>query len=227
MRISFSGKNILVTGGTRGIGLAISNLFEDLGGNVIPINTSNCNFQTDNIEKYLKSNNKLAEIDILINNAGINKIDHFQSIDEEDFIKIMKVNVEAPMRISKYVIGNMVKNNWGRILNIASVWGTKSIERRASYSTSKAAIKGLTRAMAIEFAKNNILINTLSPGFIDTELTSRILSPAQKKLMISKVPISRMAQPEEIANTAAFLCSDYNTYITGQDIVVDGGFLIS
>ena len=121
----------------------------------------------------------------------------------------------------------MVRNNWGRILNISSVWGTKSIEKRASYSTSKSAIKGLTRAMAVEFAKNNILINTLSPGFTNTELTSKILSPEQKKIMIGKVPIARMAEPEEIASTAAFLCSEHNTYITGQDIVIDGGFLIS
>ena len=227
MQISFSGKNVLVTGGTRGIGLAISNLFERLGGNIISLDTSDCNFLADNIEEYLNSSIKFTEIDILVNNAGINKIDNFQNINSEDFINIMKVNVEAPMRISKHVIGNMVKNNWGRILNISSVWGTKSIQKRASYSTSKSAIKGLTRAMAIEFARSNILINTLSPGFTNTEMTSKILSPAQRELMVGKVPISRMAQPEEIAHTAAFLCSDYNTYITGQDIVVDGGFLIS
>jgi 3-oxoacyl-[acyl-carrier protein] reductase len=227
MKLDFSDKKILVTGGTKGIGLAISEILHELGGDVIALNSKDCDFEKDDIKKFLESDNDFSDIDILINNAGINEIDYFENIEDDDFEKIMKVNVNAPMIISKHVIGNMIKNNWGRIINISSVWGTKSIEKRTSYTTSKHAIKGLTKTMAIEFADKNILVNSVSPGFTNTELTSKILSEEQKQVLIEKVPMKRMAEPPEIARLVAFLCSDFNTYITGQDIAVDGGFLIS
>jgi 3-oxoacyl-[acyl-carrier protein] reductase len=227
MKLDFSDKKILVTGGTKGIGLAISEIFDDLGGDVIALNSKDCNFESDDIKEFLEKDEDFNDIDILINNAGINEIDYFEDINNNDFEKIMKVNVNAPMIISKHVIGNMTKNNWGRIINISSVWGTKSIEKRTSYTTSKHAIKGMTKTMAIEFADKNILINSVSPGFTNTELTSKILSEEQKNILIEKVPMKRMAEPPEIAKVIAFLCSNFNTYITGQDIAVDGGFLIS
>jgi len=227
MNIDFSNKKILVTGGTKGIGKSISELLVSLGGDVVSINSKDCDFEKDDIAEFLKSNIDFDDVDILINNAGINKIDYFEDIIEDDFDRIMKVNVKAPMVISKYVIKNMVKNNWGRVVNISSVWGTKSIDQRTSYTTSKYAIKGMTKTMAIELANKNILVNSVSPGFTNTELTSKILSEKQKDNLIKKVPMDRMAEPSEIANVVAFLCSDFNTYITGQDIVVDGGFLIS
>tara|TARA_R110001583_G_scaffold14595_1_gene60686 strand:+ start:7733 stop:8416 length:684 start_codon:yes stop_codon:yes gene_type:complete len=227
MNIDFSNKKILVTGGTKGIGKSISELLVSLGGDVVSINSKDCDFEKDDIAEFLKSNIDFDDVDILINNAGINKIDYFEDIIEDDFDRIMKVNVKAPMVISKYVIKNMVKNNWGRVVNISSVWGTKSIGQRTSYTTSKYAIKGMTKTMAIELANKNILVNSVSPGFTNTELTSKILSEKQKDNLIKKVPMDRMAEPSEIANVVAFLCSDFNTYITGQDIVVDGGFLIS
>ena len=227
MNIDFSNKKILVTGGTKGIGKSISELLGSLGGHVVSINSKDCDFEKDNITEFLESNRVFDGVDILINNAGINKIDYFKDIGGEDFDRIMKVNVRAPLVISKHVIKNMVKNNWGRVVNISSVWGTKSIGQRTSYTTSKYAIKGMTKTMAIEFADKNILVNSVSPGFTNTELTSNILSEKQKDNLIKKVPMGRMAEPYEIANVVAFLCSDFNTYITGQDIVVDGGFLIS
>jgi 3-oxoacyl-[acyl-carrier protein] reductase len=227
MKLDFSNKKILVTGGARGIGLAISEIFGRLGGNVIALNSEDCDFENDDIKEFLKSSGDFNDIDILINNAGINEIDYFEELDESDFDRVMKVNVKAPLILSKYVIKNMIKNNWGRIINISSVWGTKSIERRTAYTTSKYALKGMTKTMAIEFAKKNILVNSVSPGFTNTELTSKILSEEQKDSLIKKVPMGRMAEPNEIANIVTFLCSDLNTYITGQDIVVDGGFLIS
>lgn len=227
MNIDFSNKKILITGGTKGIGMSISELFDNLGGDVIALNSKDCNFEEDDIKEFLESDKDFDDIDILINNAGINKIDYFEDINDDDFDRIMKVNVKAPYLMSRHVIKNMVKNNWGRIINISSVWGTKSIEQRASYTTSKHAIKGMTKTMAIEFAKNNILVNTVSPGFTDTELTSKTLSEEQKNNLIKKVPMNRMADSSEIANVVAFLCSEFNTYTTGQDIAVDGGFLIS
>ena len=221
MNIDFSNKKILVTGGTKGIGKSISELLVSLGGDVVSINSKDCDFEKDDIAEFLKSNIDFDDVDILINNAGINKIDYFEDIIEDDFDRIMKVNVKAPMVISKYVIKNMVKNNWGRVVNISSVWGTKSIGQRTSYTTSKYAIKGMTKTMAIELANKNILVNSVSPGFTNTELTSKILSEKQKDNLIKKVPMDRMAEPSEIANVVAFLCSDFNTYITGQDIVVE------
>ena len=139
----------------------------------------------------------------------------------------MKVNVKAPFIISKHVMEDMKKNNWGRIINISSIWGTKSIEKRTSYTTSKAALIGMTKTFAIEGAKHNILVNSVSPGFTNTELTSKILSKKDRKELINKVPLKRMAKPKEIANIVAFLCSNLNTYITGQNIIVDGGFTIT
>tara|TARA_R110001592_G_scaffold105399_3_gene296384 strand:- start:3662 stop:4330 length:669 start_codon:yes stop_codon:yes gene_type:complete len=222
--MDFLNKNILITGGSRGIGLAICNIFKDLGGNVISLNSKDCDFSKDDVNKFIKDINN---IDILINNAGINKIDSFSKINDNDFDRIIKVNVKTPFIISKHVIKNMKKNNWGRIINIASIWGSKSKKQRTSYTTSKSALIGMTKTMAIEYAQHNILINSVSPGFTDTELTSTILSKKQKEELINQVPIKRMAKPEEIANTVAFLCSNLNTYITGQDIIIDGGFTIT
>tara|TARA_R110002012_G_scaffold39333_1_gene108883 strand:- start:5973 stop:6659 length:687 start_codon:yes stop_codon:yes gene_type:complete len=222
--IDFTDMNVLITGGTRGIGKAMSTLFSRLGANVFPINSKDCDFDNDDIQKFL---NGFNNIDILINNAGVNIIDSFADINDTDFDSVMNVNVKTPYLISKHVLNNMVANKWGRIINIASVWGTKSISKRASYTTSKAALIGLTKTMAIEYAEHGVLINSISPGFTNTDLTSEILTPDQISLMLDKVPMKRMAEPLEIANTAAFLCSKYNTYITGQDVVIDGGFLIS
>ena len=222
--MDFLGKNILITGGSRGIGLAICNIFKSLGGNVISLNSKDCDFTKDNIKESLKNINN---IDILVNNAGINKIDSFSEINDDDFDNIMKVNVRAPFILSKHIISNMKLNNWGRIVNIASIWGSKSKPQRTSYTTSKSALIGMTKTMAIEHAQYNILINSVSPGFTDTELTSKILTNKEKEKLINQVPIKRMADPKEIANTVAFLCSDLNTYITGQDIIVDGGFTIT
>ena len=223
----FSNKNILITGGSRGIGAAIYDTFKNLGGNVLALSSYDCDFLNDNIEKFCKTNNLNKGIDILINNAGINKIDNFDEINNNDFDQIIKVNVKAPFILSKCVIDYMKVNNWGRIVNIASIWGSKSKSQRTSYTTSKAALIGMTKTIAIEYAKHNILVNSVSPGFTDTELTSKILTKKEKEELINQVPIKRMASPKEIANTVAFLCSDLNTYITGQDIIVDGGFTIS
>ena len=211
MNISFSNKKILITGGTRGIGMSMSELFDSLGGDVIALNSKDCDFEKDDIKEFLESDKDFSDIDILINNAGVNKIDSFSEIADDDFDRIMKVNVKAPYLISQHVIKNMIKKKWGRIINISSVWGTRSVEKRASYTTSKAAIKGMTKTMAIELAKSNVLVNTVSPGFTNTELTSRILSEEQIISFTERVPMERMAEPLEIANAVAFLCSEYNT----------------
>ena len=140
------------------------------------------------------------------------------------FIKIHKVNTFAPFRITQEVLHNMKKRKWGRIVNISSIFGNISKEYRASYSSSKFALDGLTAALSAEVAKNGILVNTVSPGFIKTDLTQKILGSDGIKEMSSLVPIGRLGRPVEIAKFIIWLCSDENSYISGQNLIIDGGF---
>jgi len=221
----FSNKNILVTGGTGGIGTAIAALFDQFKGNVIVTNSKLADFKyTEDIITLL---DELPNIDICVNCAGINVINELHNINEEDFDDIMHVNVKAPFLISKHVAEHMKKQKNGKIVNISSIWGDKTISGRLCYTTSKSALIGMTKTLAVELAKYNIQVNTLSPGFTNTKLTRSILSKDQINELVSKVPMGRMADPAEIARIVMFLCSNQNTYITGQNIIVDGGFSIT
>ena len=232
---SISNKNVLVTGGLGGIGTSIMNCFKEQKANVYitgtkrnklvtGINYIKCDFDNSKEFEFFLSSIKELEIDILVNNAGINKIDKFQNIKKEDFIKIHKVNTFAPFRITQEVLHNMKKRKWGRIVNISSIFGNISKEYRASYSSSKFALDGLTAALSAEVAKNGILVNTVSPGFIKTDLTQKILGSDGIKEMSSLVPIGRLGRPVEIAKFIIWLCSDENSYISGQNLIIDGGF---
>ena len=221
----FSNKNILVTGGTGGIGTAIAALFDQFKGNVIVTNSKLADFKyTEDIITLL---NELPNIDICVNCAGINVINELHNIKEEDFDDIMHVNVKAPFLISKHVAEHMKKQKNGKIVNVSSIWGDKTISGRLCYTTSKSALIGMTKTLAVELAKYNIQVNTISPGFTNPKLTRNILSKDQINELVSKVPMGRMADPIEIARIVMFLCSKQNTYITGQNIVVDGGFSIT
>lgn len=221
----FSNKNILVTGGTGGIGTAIAALFDQFKGNVIVTNSKLADFKyTEDIITLL---DELPNIDICVNCAGINVINELHNINEEDFDDIMHVNVKAPFLISKHVAEHMKKQKNGKIVNISSIWGDKTISGRLCYTTSKSALIGMTKTLAVELAKYNIQVNTVSPGFTNTKLTNGILSKKQIKELVSNVPMGRMADPAEIARIVMFLCSNQNTYITGQNIIVDGGFSIT
>jgi|5_EtaG_2_1085323.scaffolds.fasta_scaffold67051_2 3-oxoacyl-[acyl-carrier protein] reductase len=221
----FSNKNILVTGGTGGIGTAIAALFDQFKGNVIVTNSKLADFKyTEDIITLL---NELPNIDICVNCAGINVINELHNIKEEDFDDIMHVNVKAPFLISKHVAEHMKKQKNGKIVNVSSIWGDKTISGRLCYTTSKSALIGMTKTLAVELAKYNIQVNTISPGFTNTKLTRSILSKDQINELVSKVPMGRMADPIEIARIVMFLCSKQNTYITGQNIIVDGGFSIT
>ncbi len=229
-------KTVLVTGSTRGIGQAIARHFKSQGWYVIGSGTKpmdvpeyldqyfNCDLSQDQeLENFVKQVNNL-EVDTLINNAGININDEFLNIKKQDFEKIQTVNVYAPFRLSQGVLPYMLKNNWGRIVNISSVWGKISKAGRGSYSASKFGIDGLTLAMANEFAQQGILCNCIAPGFIDTEMTWRNLGISGVEKMLELVPIRRLAKVEEVANLAYILGSENNTYISGQNIAIDGGF---
>jgi|TARA_R110000851_G_scaffold106449_8_gene225601 3-oxoacyl-[acyl-carrier protein] reductase len=221
----FSNKTILVTGGTGGIGSAVAALFDQFKGNVIVTNSKLADFKSN--ESIITLLEELPDIDIWVNCAGINTIDELDNIKEEDFDNIMQVNVKAPFLIAKHLSKHMKKQKSGKIVNIASIWGDKTISKRLSYTTSKSALIGMTKTLAVELAKYNIQVNTVSPGFTNTKLTNGILSKKQIKELVSNVPMGRMADPAEIARIVMFLCSNQNTYITGQNIIVDGGFSIT
>ena len=225
----------LVTGGTRGIGLAIAKRFLSDGLEVIITGRNNKNplkgssfikvdFENDEkLPEFLDFLDK-CNVDILVNNAGINVIDPFVEIKEEDFIKIDKVNLKVPFLISQRVIPHMKKNGWGRIVNITSIFSHITKEHRASYSASKFGLNGMSAAMAVEYASQGILVNSVGPGFIETDMTRNILGEEGMITLQDSIPMKRMGQPSEIAPLVSFLVSEENTYLTGQNIIIDGGY---
>ena len=244
--IDLSGKTALITGATRGIGRAIADEFIEAGANVIltgtkqseidQLNSENedqaikwimAEFSTPySIESFTNGLKKMEPIDICVNSAGINIIMPFDEVSNKEYDRLMSVNLSAPFRIVQSIIPYMKKQNFGRIVNIASIWSKISKSGRSLYTTSKTGLVGFTRSMAVEYAGDNILVNAISPGFTLTELTERSLSNHEMKALSDEIPMGRFAEPNEIAKVVLFLCSDLNTYITGQNIVVDGGYTI-
>ena len=226
----------VVTGATRGIGRAIAERLLRDNIEVIVTGTEKdadhpkgsnyhqVDFLSDSsIENFVEFL-KQKPINILINNAGINKINEFQSIDIKDFNSILKVNLNAPFLLCQAVIPYMKKNNWGRIVNISSIWGEISKEYRAAYSSSKFGLDGMTAALAAEVAPMGLLANSVGPGFIDTDLTRKILGDKGIEEIQSTIPIKRLGRPAEVASFVSWLVSNENTYISGQNIMIDGGF---
>jgi 3-oxoacyl-[acyl-carrier protein] reductase len=160
----------------------------------------------------------------LINNAGINKIGEFASIDIDDFDQIIKVNLRAPFLLCQSVIPNMKANQWGRIVNITSIFGHITKECRAPYSSSKFALDGMTAALAAEVSEYGILANSVGPGFIDTDLTRNVLGEKGILELKNKIPMKRLGHTKEIASLVSWLVSEENTYMAGQNIIIDGGF---
>jgi NAD(P)-dependent dehydrogenase (short-subunit alcohol dehydrogenase family) len=230
-------KIVFVSGATRGIGASIAQLFIEKGATVYGSATKATDVQQLGLAgifaadfTHRKEIEGCADFirsikpDILINNAGINNPSSFELIDHDEFLRIQQVNVFAPMALCQAAIPSMLLSGWGRIVNISSAWSKKGKEQRAPYSSSKFAIDGLTLSLAIEYAKSGILANCVAPGFVDTEMTRRILGDAGIEKILQNVPIGRLAQPAEIAEVVLWLASPHNTYITGQNIAVDGGF---
>ena len=231
----FSGKKVLVTGGSRGIGLAIAEKFLNSGAQVFTTSTKDqgengkfTNFAVDftvlSEVKAFAEKISLMDFDVLVNNAGINKINKLLDIKLEDFQSIQDVNVKAPFLITQACAKSMIKNKSGRIVNIASVFGIVSKQERISYTTSKSALIGMTKTLALELAQYNILVNSVSPGFIDTELTRNVLGEAGIKEMTSKVPLKKLGTVEDVAELVLFLSGDQNKFLTGQNLIIDGGF---
>jgi NAD(P)-dependent dehydrogenase (short-subunit alcohol dehydrogenase family) len=176
--------------------------------------------QISSCADYVRS----SKPDVLINNAGINKNLSFVEIDPIMFQRIQQVNVFAPFSLCQAAIPSMQRKGWGRIVNISSIWGKIGKEHRAAYSASKFALDGLTLSLAAEHAADGILANCVAPGFTDTELTQKMLGEEGIRKILTTVPIRRMANVEEIARFVVWLSSPENSYITGQNIAIDGGF---
>ena len=165
------------------------------------------------------------KIDICINNAGINEIKSIKDVSIQDIQRVHSVNLHAPFLVLSTVLDVMKREGWGRVVNIGSLWSILSRQGRAMYSSSKHGLLGLTVTAALEYAAYNVLVNMVSPGFVWTDLSKTTLSKSEKGEIERKIPVGRFAEPEEIANTVLFLCSDLNSYITGQNIIVDGGYI--
>ena len=176
-------------------------------------------------EMVKKAVDKFGKIDVLINNAGITKDNLLMRMKEEDFDKVINVNLKGTFNMTKNVISYMMKKRSGRIVNISSVVGVSGNSGQANYAASKAGIIGFTKSVAKELASRNILANAVAPGFIETDMTD-VLSESVKESIYSQIPLKKMGKPEEVANAVYFLGSDENTYITGQVLNVDGGMIM-
>ncbi|PIR26749.1 MAG: SDR family oxidoreductase [Deltaproteobacteria bacterium CG11_big_fil_rev_8_21_14_0_20_42_23] len=247
MKIDFSGKTILITGATKGIGEQIAKDMESCGASLLLIgsnedkvlqlnkeaeqkNLRRCYFAADFrnatvVENLIDTLCNHHTIDVCINNAGMNKIDSIDEFSNKDWNDIFSVNLQAPLLITRRVSQSMKEKRYGRIVNISSIFGTVSRARRSLYSVSKFGLRGLTVASALDLAPYNVLVNTVSPGFVLTELTKNILSKEEMEQLANVVPLGRFANPEEISKAVLFLSSDLNTYITGQDLLIDGGYV--
>jgi 3-oxoacyl-[acyl-carrier protein] reductase len=245
VNIDLSGKVALITGGTRGIGKAIADRFLDAGASVIltgtkaaeveKLNTENSTPETvsylqvdftdeSSVAAFVNKIQQIGKIDILINNAGINVITLNTETSNADFDLLNDVNVKGPYILCREVSKLMKQHGYGRIVNITSIWSAITRPGRSIYTTNKHAIAGLTKTLAIELAEHNILVNAVGPGFTLTELTATTNTPEELKKITEIIPIKRMAQPVEIANLILYLSSELNSYLTGQNLIIDGGY---
>ncbi|OFW07587.1 MAG: dehydrogenase [Acidobacteria bacterium RIFCSPLOWO2_02_FULL_67_36] len=229
-------RKALVTGGTRGIGAATAVALRDAGLDVVVTGTmpdgaapNGCSYLAIDLSDPARAEAFAEEVarggfSVLVNNAGVNKAGPVEGYARLDLERILDVNLVAPYLLCRAVVPGMRAERYGRIVNITSIFGVVSKAGRSAYSASKFGLFGLTRALALEVAEDNVLVNCLAPGIVDTELTRTVLGSAGIAELVQQVPMRRLARPEEIARYVAFLCGDDNTFMTGQTVVVDGGF---
>jgi 3-oxoacyl-[acyl-carrier protein] reductase len=247
--MSFEQKVTLVTGASRGIGAAISDALGKEGAIVIGTATSEAGAEkisarfaekgivgqgmmlnvtdTESISAVLKAiQEKYGVPTILVNNAGITKDNLLMRMGEDEWSDVIDTNLNAVYRLSKACLRGMMKARWGRIINVGSVVGSMGNAGQSNYAATKAGVAGFARALGKEVGSRNITVNTVSPGFIATDMTD-VLSEENKAAMLLAVPAGRLGQPEEIAHTVKFLASDGAAYITGENIHVNGGMYMA
>lgn len=217
------GKTALITGASRGIGRAIAELFRELGAQLLTPTRQEMDLaESGSIDRYCATLD--CAVDILVNNAGINPLGSGGEFGDRDLEETLQINLAAPMRLVRALSPAMAQRGYGRIVNISSIWSGVSKPRRFVYSTTKAGINGMTRALALELAGSGVLVNAVAPGFVNTELTRNNNPEAVLREIARSIPTGRLAEPREIAELVCFLCSGRNSYITGQTIFADGGF---
>lgn len=216
-------RTALITGASRGIGAAIAKELASADCRLLTPSRAELDLASNqSVESYLSSLNQ--PVDILINDAGINRIAMLENVRNEDVTNTLQINLLAPFRLIQFLAPQMTMRQYGRIVNISSLWSIVSKAGRTSYAMSKTALNGMTRSLAIEFAPFNVLINAVAPGYVMTDLTRQNNTQTEIEKISQSIPIQRLAEPQEIASVVAFLCSEQNTYLTGQTIVVDGGY---
>ncbi len=240
--MSLEGKVALVTGASRGIGKAIAELFVERGATVIGTATSESGAQAisaylgnngkglalnvtdaESIETVLKAiNDEFGAIDILVNNAGITRDNLLMRMKDDEWSDILDTNLTSIFRMSKAVLRGMMKKRNGRIINVGSVVGTMGNAGQANYAAAKAGVIGFTKSMAREVASRGVTVNTVAPGFIETDMT-KALNDEQRAATLAQVPAGRLGDPREIASAVAFLASPEGAYITGETLHVNGG----
>tara|TARA_B100000242_G_scaffold293486_1_gene271781 strand:+ start:1980 stop:2717 length:738 start_codon:yes stop_codon:yes gene_type:complete len=238
-------KKVIVTGATGGIGDAIVKFFVKseakvlaTGTNEEKLNLIKKNYTNvlvnrfdisrhDDIEKFIEDSTKIFDgnPDILINNAGITRDNLSLRMSSKEWNEVLDINLTSTFLMTKFALKKMIKNKYGKIVNITSVVGHTGNVGQANYAASKSGIIGFSKSLALEYAKKNININCVSPGFIETNMTDKI-DPKFKELIIAKIPSNRLGSPDDVANVVAFLCSDLANYITGETIHVNGGMYL-
>ena len=243
--MNFKNRKILITGATGGIGNCLVEKFNNLGATIMASGTNEekldnlkkkfSNIQVerfkldehDKIEQFVeKVDKKLDGLDILINNAGITLDNLSIRLTEENWKKVLDINLTSSFLMCKYAIKKMLKKRYGKIINITSIVGHTGNLGQANYAASKAGIVAFSKSLAIEYAKKNININCVSPGFIKTEMTDRI-NEEFKQNLISKIPSGKLGSGEDVSNCVAFLASDMANYISGETIHVNGGMYMA
>ena len=238
--------NIILTGATGGIGNSIIKKLYDAGANILATGTKNEKLnelkrkfenikvlkfdisQTDNLENFIDDATKQlgGKLDCLVNNAGVTQDNLAIRMNIDEWKKVIDINLTSTFLISKFAIKKMLKNKKGKIINITSVVGHTGNLGQTNYTASKAGIVAMSKSLAIEYAKKNININCISPGFIKTAMTDKI-DEKFKEVIISKIPSARLGEPEDVANAVIFLASSHSDYINGETLHVNGGMYMA
>ena len=243
--MNLKNKKVLITGATGGIGNSLVEKFFNLGSDIIATGTNELKlknlkekFSNIDIEKFkLEEHSKIEEfiervdkkldgIEVLVNNAGINLDNLSIRLTEENWKKVLDINLTSTFLMCKYAIKKMLKKKRGKIINITSIVGHTGNIGQANYSASKAGIVAFSKSLAIEYARKQININCVSPGFIKTEMTNKI-NDEVKKSLISKIPSGNLGTGEDVSNCVAFLASDMANYINGETVHVNGGMYMA